>query len=70
MSWQTACHNAVEDRMTNIAKSEELVWAGKEHVYRAKQKSINRRMRKSFVFMLFLLVLAVTMATVLANVLK
>jgi hypothetical protein len=43
---------------------------GKERLYRENQKTVNRQIQKSFVFILFLLVLAVTVATVLANVLR
>ena len=54
--------------MKTTATSPELLWAEKERVYRADKKAVNRQMHKSFALILFLIVLAVSVASVLANV--
>ena len=52
--------------MTNT--SPELIWAAKEREYRANQKIANRQLLMRFVFVLALLVLAVAVGTLLANI--
>ena len=55
--------------MSNTPTSPELRWAAQERAYRADKKLANRELLKNFVFIAFLLVLAITVATVLAKVL-
>ena len=53
--------------MENPSTTAELRSAEQERAYRAGKKVVNRELLKSFVFILFVLVLAVTVATVLAK---
>ena len=54
--------------MPNNPTSPEVRWAAQERAYRADKKLANRELLKNFVFIAFLLVLAITIATVLAKV--
>ena len=45
----------------------ELRWAEQERAYQGDKKLANRELLKNFVFIAFLLVLAITVATVLAK---
>ena len=53
--------------MTNTSTTAELRWAQQERVHAADRRAANRVFLKSFVGMLFLLVAAVTIATLLAK---
>jgi hypothetical protein len=53
--------------MTNTSTTAELRWAQQERVHAADRRAANRVFLKSFVGMLFLLVAAVTIATLLAT---
>ena len=56
--------------MTNTSTTAELRWAQQERVHAADRRAANRVFLKSFVGMLFLLVAAVTIATLLATTLQ
>lgn len=53
--------------MENPSTTAELRSAEQERAYRAGKKVVNRELLKSFVFICFVLALAVTVATVLAK---
>lgn len=56
--------------MANTSTTAELRWAQQERVHVADRQAANRVFLKSFVGMLFLLVAAVTIATLLATTLR
>ena len=56
--------------MANTPITAELRWAQQERVHAAEKRAANRVFLKSFVGMLFLLVAAVTIATLLATKLR
>jgi hypothetical protein len=61
-------HTAVARlHMANTSTTEELRWAQQERIHAGDRRAANRVFLKSFVAMLFLLVTAVTVATLLAT---
>jgi len=57
-------------QMANTSTTPVLRWAQQERVHVADSRAANRVFLKSFVAMLFLLVVAVTVATLLATELR
>ena len=55
--------------MSNTPTSPALRWAAQERASRADKKLANRELLKNFVFIAFLLILAITVATVFAKAL-